>query len=121
MSLFKLPNLVHKKIDRVQKDFGWGSNKDSRNYYAPKSWDYLCQPKSLGELGFEKADDSNKAMLSKTAWALVREKDNLAMQILKARYGTLLLAENRASSVASQVWKGLQWCKNTMKREPVSP
>ncbi|XP_031405734.1 uncharacterized protein LOC116214473 [Punica granatum] len=52
-------------------------------------------------------------MLSKTTWALTKGNDSLAGKAFKAKYGNFLNSSNR--SLASPIWKGLQWCKETIQ------
>ncbi|PKI72641.1 hypothetical protein CRG98_007018 [Punica granatum] len=40
-------------------------------------------------------------------------KDSLAGKAFKAKYGNFLTSSNRSS--ASPIWKGLQWCKETIQ------
>ncbi|PKI36247.1 hypothetical protein CRG98_043359 [Punica granatum] len=65
MSLFRLLKSTLSAIDKVTRRFWWGVNKEEGSYFAPKSWDNICQPRAKGGLGFYRAEDSNKAMLSK--------------------------------------------------------
>ncbi|PKI46656.1 hypothetical protein CRG98_032998 [Punica granatum] len=113
MSLFRLPKSTLNTIDQVTRRFWWGSTKESGSYFAPKNWESICKPKSEGGLGFRKAEDSNKAMLSKTAWALTKSNNSLAGRAMKAKYGNFLNPSNRSSP--SPIWKGIQWCKDTIQ------
>lgn len=51
-------------------------------YFTPIVWDKLCQPKQYGGLGFRRAEDFNKAMISKMAWNTIKNSDNLVVKIL---------------------------------------
>ncbi|XP_031374099.1 uncharacterized protein LOC116188763 [Punica granatum] len=113
MSLFRLPKSTLSNIDSITKHFWWGTSKKEGNYYAPKSWDFICQLKAISGLGFRRAEDSNKAMLSKTSWALTKTNISLAGRAIKAKYGNFLKSSNRSSP--SPIWRGLQWCKDTIK------
>ncbi|PKI59227.1 hypothetical protein CRG98_020390 [Punica granatum] len=113
MSLFRLPKSTLNTIDKVTRRFWWGSTKEEGNFYAPRNWGAICQPKAKGGLGFRRAEDSNKAMLSKTAWALTKGNGSLAGRAFKAKYGNFLNSPNCPS--ASPIWKGLQWCKDTIQ------
>lgn len=87
MSLFKLPNKICNKIDQITRKFWWGKTKRVGHYFAPTQWDKICQPKASGGLGFRKTEDVNRAMLSKTTWALMQNKEGLATRVLKNKYG----------------------------------
>ncbi|PKH47875.1 hypothetical protein CRG98_050412 [Punica granatum] len=113
MSLFRLPKSTLNSIDKVTRRFWWGVSKEEGSYYTLTSWNSLCQPKSKGGLDFQRAEDTNKAMLSKTVWALTKSNESLASRALKAKYGNFLNSTNRSSP--SSIWKGLRWCKNTIQ------
>lgn len=121
MSSFKLPKQICNKIDSHTRRFWWGCSENERHFFASKSWDYLCQPKSCGGLGFRKAQDCNKAMLSKTAWILTQNTQGLNSQTLMVKYGNFLGPQNRSTRSASQVWKQLEWCKDTIKKGFIKP
>ncbi|PKI38034.1 hypothetical protein CRG98_041564 [Punica granatum] len=52
-------------------------------------------------------------MLSKTAWVLTKTNNNLVGRAVKAKYGNFLNSFNR--TYPSPIWKGLQWCKDTIQ------
>lgn len=116
MSLHKLPKRICNKIDQVIRKFWWGKLGKEHTYYAPLQWDKICQPKSSGGLNFRKAKQSNKAMLSKTAWALTTNSNSLAAKAMKAKYGNFITPNNRSYNSAFAIWKGLNFCKETMKK-----
>ncbi|OWM78946.1 hypothetical protein CDL15_Pgr003117 [Punica granatum] len=77
-------------MDQAACRFWWGCKKEEGSYYTPKSWESLCQPKASSGLGFRRAEDSNRAMLSKMAWALTSHFNSLATRAMKANYGNFL-------------------------------
>jgi hypothetical protein len=46
----------------------------------------FVHPKSLGDLGFRRSQDMNKAILAKLGWCIVNEEEKLLVQYLKAKY-----------------------------------
>lgn len=54
----------------------------------PINWDVICQPKMNDGLGFRKSIDMKKVMLSKMAWFLTTNNNNLAAKLLKINMGT---------------------------------
>ncbi|XP_073126118.1 uncharacterized mitochondrial protein AtMg00310-like [Henckelia pumila] len=51
-----------------------------------KSWDYLCKPKLIGGLGFQKMDEFNRALIAQQLWCLLQNQDFLSFGVLKERY-----------------------------------
>ncbi|PKI45620.1 hypothetical protein CRG98_033936 [Punica granatum] len=115
MSLFWLPKSILKEIDRATSRFWWGNTKEVGHSFTPKSWASLCQPKSCGGLGFRKAEDSNRAMLSKIVWALTSNSNSLVSLVMKAKYENFIAPLQRLVASASSIWKGLNWCRSIMQ------
>ncbi|XP_074313905.1 putative mitochondrial protein AtMg00310 [Silene latifolia] len=65
--------------------FWWGSTKTERKLHW-WSWDKLCQPKSLGGMGFRDLRVFNHYRLSKQLWRLITKPNYLVGRILQARY-----------------------------------
>ena len=60
----KFLTLTCKEIDKVVRDFVWGSSEGDRKMHLV-NWDDICKPKCLGGLGLRKAEDNNKIFLMK--------------------------------------------------------
>lgn len=87
-----------------------------KHFYAPKSWDSLCTPKECGGLGFRRVADQNRALLSKTAWALSKESNDSTCKILKYKYGNFLYPKSRNETNQSMIRKGLESCRGTIAK-----
>ncbi|KAH1081553.1 hypothetical protein J1N35_021314 [Gossypium stocksii] len=49
-------------------------------------WNNVCQPKSIGDMGFRDLHLFNLSLLSKQGWRLLRNKSSLYHKVFKARY-----------------------------------
>lgn len=54
MHFIKLPKEVTKKIDRIQWNFIWGTNDNSKKLHLV-GWDTLVKSKDLGGLALQKS------------------------------------------------------------------
>lgn len=75
-SVFLLPKDVIKSVNRILKDFLWGSNDISKGK-AKVAWKAICKPKSNGGLGLKDLLVWNKTLLVKQIWNIASKKDNL--------------------------------------------
>lgn len=50
-----------------------------------KTWDFLCQPKHSGGMGFRKLDVFNKALIAKQLWRIIQNPSSLLEKVRKAR------------------------------------
>ncbi|GKB14013.1 RNA-directed DNA polymerase, eukaryota, reverse transcriptase zinc-binding domain protein [Tanacetum coccineum] len=63
-SVFKLPKLVIKDIEKLFKGFMWNNGELQRGK-VKIAWKEICQPKQNGVLGLKPLDNLNKALLVK--------------------------------------------------------
>ena len=64
MSLFRIPSLVCKRLEKIQRDFLWGGgNLEKKSHLV--SWATVCTDKKVGGLGVRGLHKLNKALLGK--------------------------------------------------------
>ena len=69
LSLFPIPASVANRIERLQRNFLWGSFGDDPKICLVK-WASVCAPISSGGLGIRKISLFNEALLGKWLWRL---------------------------------------------------
>ncbi|RVW48469.1 putative ribonuclease H protein [Vitis vinifera] len=107
MSIFRMPKIVAKRIEKVQRDFLWGGGNLEGKIHLVK-WDVVCTNKNKGELGLRKIVMLNRVLLGKWIWRYTCEKDNIWKQVITTKYGQ----EDRGwrskkanGAVGVRVWK----------------
>lgn len=65
MQSFLLPRSLLQKMDRKIKNFFWGFADDTQHHLHLKSWNSICQPKTMGGLGLRLMTDLNYSLLTK--------------------------------------------------------
>ena len=80
-----LPNRILEGIDRVNRNFLWGSTESVRKVHWV-GWGKVTQPKSEGGLGLQSAKGRNTALLTKLNWRFHTEEESLWVRVLKAKY-----------------------------------
>ena len=64
LSLFTIPKAVAARLERIQRNFLWGSSKECFKYPLV-AWEKVCLPLELGGLGIRKLVSFNQALLGK--------------------------------------------------------
>ncbi|GKV26879.1 hypothetical protein SLEP1_g36097 [Rubroshorea leprosula] len=105
MQVMWLPSSVHKEIDKISRNFLWGSVVDQRKIHLV-DWDTICKPKSHGGLGIRSARNANTVAMSKLNWRIHTEKDKMWREVLVKKYNINDLRFAPSSS-ASPVLKNL--------------
>lgn len=85
MSCFKLPNSFCAEVERIIRNFWWGTSNSDRGI-PWKAWKSLCRPKGEGGLGFRDLSLFNSALLAKQLWHLHTHPHSLLARSLKAKY-----------------------------------
>ncbi|XP_050222138.1 uncharacterized protein LOC126672232 [Mercurialis annua] len=73
------------QIEADSRKFLWGSSDGNRKLNLVK-WDYVCQPRSNGGLGFKKMKSMNVALLMKLGWSLITNQDKLWVKVVAGKY-----------------------------------
>ncbi|CAL1371641.1 unnamed protein product [Linum trigynum] len=81
-----IPSGVCRNIDKITRDFVWGA-EENRSKLHLVAWERLTLAKDQGGVGLRPTRQANLAMLAKSAWRLLQEKDNLWRQLLLSKYG----------------------------------
>ena len=64
MSILRMPKVVVRRIEKVQRDFLWGGGNMEGKIHLVK-WEVVCTDKDKGGLGLRKLAMLNKALLGK--------------------------------------------------------
>ena len=64
LSLFRMPKIVTKRLEKLQRDFLWEGGSLERNVHLI-NWEEVCAQKEKGGLGLRKIILLNKALLGK--------------------------------------------------------
>ncbi|GLT63634.1 hypothetical protein SLA2020_361840 [Shorea laevis] len=105
MQVMWLPSSVHKEIDRISRNFLWGSIDDQRKIHLV-DWDTIYKPKTHGGLGLRSTHNANIVAMSKLNWRIHTEKDKMWREVLVKKYNINDLHITPSSS-ASPVLKNL--------------
>jgi len=69
-----LPVSICDDIDRVNRNFLWGSNSEKRRIHHV-GWSTVCLAKANGGLGLRKARDINLSLVAKLGWKMWEKND----------------------------------------------
>lgn len=106
MSCFKLLLTFCYDIEALIRKFQWGQRGNQRKIHWSK-WKSLCQPKSLGGMGFKELQKFNEAMLAKQVWLLIDNQTSLFYRFLKEKFfpnGSIFYVKEGNGSFA---WKSI--------------
>nr|POE95684.1 putative ribonuclease h protein [Quercus suber] len=105
MQCCKLPIRVSERIDKLTRDYLWGSNDERRRMHMV-GWDKVTNPTCIGGLGLFKVKARNDAILAKLCWRIASTPDAAWSQMLCKKYLTPARLNDRGRKYpASRTWK----------------
>ena len=109
MQCTALPKKLLDDIDRVNRNFLWGSS-DSLKRTHGVGWHKVTKAKEQGGLGIQSARGRNQVLLAKLNWRFRTEKDAVWAKVLRSKYCTSRRLHARAKDKlpCSRVWKAIQ-------------
>lgn len=97
MQTVLLPTTICERLDKLCRDFVWGSTKDHRRIHLV-SWTDLCAPKAKGGLGIRNARSANLTVLSKLSWRMFTQPEQLWASVMIHKYRLGLFQWNKKIS-----------------------
>nr|POE52758.1 putative ribonuclease h protein [Quercus suber] len=111
MQCCKLPARVSERIDKLTRDFLWGSNDERRRIHLV-GWDKVTKPTCFGGLGLFQVKARNDAILAKLCWHIALNSNAAWSQMLCKKYLTpARLNERGRKYPASHTWKACKCIK----------
>ena len=107
MQYASLPNKILNGIDRVNRNFLWGTTDHAKKMHWV-NWGEVTKPKEAGGLGLQTAKGGNMALLAKLNWRFHQEGNASWAKVLKFKYCNRLLC--------SPIWKGLKKGEGVFKK-----
>ena len=104
-----LPRRILDGIDRVNRNFLWGTTESTRKMHWVR-WQKVTKPKEDEGLGLQTARGRNIAMLAKLNWRLNIEREASWAKVLQAKYcnNKRLNAANVDKLPCSRIWKAIK-------------
>ena len=85
MQCTALPERLLNNIDRVNRNFLWGSSENTKKTHWV-GWHKVIKPTTEGGLGIQSARGKNIALLVKLNWRFYLEKDAIWTNVLRSKY-----------------------------------
>ena len=85
LSLFTIPQLIAEKLERIRRNFLWGSSNEVFRYPLI-AWDKVIWPMEVEGLGIQKIGLFNQALLGKWLWWFEKETTHLWRQVIATKY-----------------------------------
>ena len=86
LSLFRMPQKVCVRLERIQRQFLWGGNAPEKKISLVR-WATVCSEKSNGGIGLKSLSKLNKALLSKWSWRFANDQKALWRKAICCKFG----------------------------------
>lgn len=106
MSILRIPVLVAARIEKMLRNFLWGSNTTQKKIHL-LAWKMCCPGKKEGGLGIKNMVRFNKALLAKRNWKLAIAGRDGCKVVISGKYG--MIEEEWTSRVGNDCHGGDLW------------
>ena len=86
LSLFRMPQKVCARLERIQRQFLWGGTANVKKISLVK-WATVCTDKRKGGIGIKSYSNMNKALLSKWSWRFANDRKALWRRVISCKFG----------------------------------
>ena len=86
MSLFKMPELVNRKLESIRAQFFWGGDHDDKKIYWVQ-WKKVLNSKEKGGLGIGSLKALNLALIQKWRWRFHMDTKGIWNKVITSVYG----------------------------------
>ena len=86
LSLFRMPQKVCARLERIQRQFLWGGS-DLDKKISLVSWATMCTDKRKGGIGIKSFFEMNKALLGKWSWRFANYRNSLWRKVICSKFG----------------------------------
>lgn len=104
-----LPQHIHKKIDRIKRNFFLGHQANTRKLH-PINWKIVGKNKSAGGLGIRTSETMNKALILKRLWVIHDQPESMWSSNCSGKYlsnSSLLHPISVINSNPSPLWRDI--------------
>ena len=74
LSLFRMPQIVCARLERIQRQFLWGGSVPEKKISLVR-WAMVCSEKKKGGIGLKSLSKLNKALLCKWSWRFANDQN----------------------------------------------
>ena len=112
-----LPVHVCEKLDKINRDFLWGSTNEKRRMHMV-GWNKIVKSKEEGGLGIQEGRAKNIALLSKLNWRMYQEQETPWAKVILSKYCSSSRVRLRDSEKlpSSPNWKAINLDFPTFKK-----
>ena len=117
MQCSALPAKILQGIDRLSRNFLWGSSKTKKKFHLI-GWEKITKSRDEGGLGIHAAKPKNTALLAKLNWRFNTEKSSLWVRVLTHKYRPRRGLSHATSNCTScsPTWTALRKGQNTFNK-----
>ena len=118
LSLFSMPVSVAHRLEKLQRDFLWGSIGEEKRFHLIR-WDKVYLSLQNGGLAIKNLCLFNQALLGKWIWRFGTEHDFLWRKVIEAKYGCVKggwCSNPVNSSYGVSLWKTISKDWSSFKR-----